>query len=83
MKSVQFLFLDDVNGLEEFINVENLVLYFSNGKVVGWLDMTTQEFENSYGGLPVEHFYPTEEDVEKIKVYLDKIGIERCKGVCA
>ncbi len=81
MKTIQYLFLDDVNGLEDFSDIENLVFYFSEGKIIGWLDMRVTEFEDSYGGFPIEHFFPTEEDVEKIKQYLVQLGVEQGKDM--
>ena len=78
--TVYYLFLDDVNGLDDFPpELSNLVLYFKDSgekkEIISYLDMRLNDFDDSYGDCRLEQYLlPTEEDVEKIKQYLIKLG---------
>jgi hypothetical protein len=78
--TVYYLFLDDVNGLEDFpAELSNLVIYFRDDegekKIISYLDMRINDFDDSYGDYKLEQYLlPTEDDVERIKQYLVKLG---------
>jgi hypothetical protein len=77
---IKYLFLDDVNGLDDFPDeIANIVLYFresENGErmPISYLDLRINELENSYAEIPTEQFVPDESDVAKIREYLIKLG---------